>query len=93
MALKPLTVVALNSSTFVPITCPAFGGPKTFVLQLDAAIACNISDTLAGTNVFTIPASQSLAFVCVPEVQEGSFILCYAKAASSTPNMQILQID
>lgn len=89
---KPLSPVALNNSTLVAIQVDANVSEVTFLLQCDAAIDVSLSDTLAGTNVWTLKSGSALAISVTPNVQEGKFTLCYAKSASATPNLQILQV-
>lgn len=93
--MKILPVVALNASTFVAITVPVNAGAKTFLLQCSGAIDVSLANDVAGTDVFTLKSGGVLAFEIVPAAAgvATTFTLCWAKAASSTPNMQILQLD
>lgn len=92
--MKTLPVIALNASTFTAITVPMNEGEKTFVLQCDAAIDVSLANDSAGTDLFTLKSGSSLAAAVAPSKPGStSFTLCYAKAASGTPNMQILQVD
>lgn len=91
--LKPLATVALNNSTYTAITLAKDVRTKTVFLQCDSAIDVNISDTLAGTLFWTVKSGSFLTFQVAPNVQEGVYTLCYAKSASSTPNLQVLQVD
>ena len=92
--MKVLPVVALNASTFVAISVPMNEGEKTYVLQCDANIDVSLANDSAGTDLFTLKAGSSLAVSSAPS-KPGSttFTLFYAKAASATPNMQILLVD
>ena len=91
--LKPLTVIALTDSTFVPVYVPASSTVKTYVLQCDEAIDVHLSDVEAGSNIFTIKSGASLAAETFPVAQGASYVLCYAQSASGNPNLQILQVD
>lgn len=92
--MRTLPVIALNASSFVPVLVPMNEGEKTFVLQCDAAIDVSLANDSAGTDLFTIKSGSSLAVSLAPSKPgQASFTICYAKAASATPNMQILQVD
>jgi hypothetical protein len=86
---KPLAAVALNSSTFTAINLGVDVSKKTVLLRCRSAIDVLISDTLAGTNYYTIPSGSALALNVGPTTG----IFCYAKAASSTPSLEILIVE
>jgi len=92
--MKTLPVVALNASTFSAIIVPMNEGVKTYILQCSAAIDVSLANDSAGTDIFTLKSGSSLAVSTSPcKPGSSSFTLIYAKAASSTPNMQILQVE
>lgn len=93
--LNVLTPIALNSSTFTAITVPLNSAEKTYILQCDAAVDVSLAnEASATTKVFTLKSGNSLAVRVVPVNPQGTiYTLCYAKSASVTPNMQILQVD
>jgi hypothetical protein len=92
--MRVLPVVALNASTFVAVPVPMNEGIKTFILQCASAIDVNLANDSAGTDVFTLKSGSYLAVSTAPSKPgAASFTLCYAKAASSTPNLQIIQVD
>lgn len=92
--MKTLPVVALNASTFVAIPVPMNEGEKTFILQCDTLVDVSIANDSAGTDLFTLRSGNYLSVVTAPSKPgSASFTLCYAKASSGTPNMQIVQVD
>ena len=92
---KPITPVSLNSNTFTPIVVPAYESLRTFITQCDSDIDVDLSDNMSGGTIFTMKSGTSLKFSLKPFINDGdiNFTLFYAKSASSTPKIQVIQIN
>ena len=81
---------SLNASTYTAITIPAETYCKYILAQTEDYGLWYLSDVLAGTTYFNIPANQVLALNIAGLPGQTIF---YAKDGNATPKLQVILID